>query len=276
MATWGESARVFVSEQRGHARELTRTAVAAGARLVVAWGGDGTVNEVASILVDTDTPLAIVPSGSGNGLARELRIDPRPEWAIISALTAIPRRIDVGELGGRVFVSIAGIGFDAHVAHCFDRGRIHRGFSAYLRVTVTELLSYRSLDYRIDRAPDRRHALLVSFANSAQFGNGARIAPAARMDDGLLDMVVVEEQSRLATICGLPRLFTGGVNRLRGVSTKRIERAIVEADEPMRFHVDGEPVQGGNVLEARVRPGALEVCAGPDPHVRARSRERRE
>jgi diacylglycerol kinase (ATP) len=105
-----------------------------------------------------------------------------------------------------------------------------------------------------------RRALIVTFANSAQFGNGARIAPAARLDDGRLDMVVFEESSRFATVWALPRLFTGGVGRLRGITTEQIERATIESDVPMRFHVDGEPVQGGTRLEARVHPGALLVC----------------
>src|SRR5471032_153603 len=117
----GEDGEIFVTERKGHARDLAAGAVARGARLVVAWGGDGTVNEVASALAFTRATLAIVPSGSGNGLARELGIDRRPERAILQALGAKPKPIDVGELGGRMFFSVAGVGFDAHVAACFDR-----------------------------------------------------------------------------------------------------------------------------------------------------------
>ena len=90
--------------------------------------------------------------------------------------------------------------------------------------------------------------MLVTIANSAQFGNGARIAPGARVDDGLLDLVVVEERSRLATVCQLPRLFNGTVGRIRGCSIRRIREVTIEADRPMTFHVDGEPVQGGTRL----------------------------
>ena len=111
--------------------------------------------------------------------------------------------VDVGELGGRLFVSIAGIGFDAHVAREFDRaGSRRRGFRTYVRVTAQELWRYRCGNYRVDGVAAAR-ALLVTFANSAQFGNGARIAPGARLDDGLLDMVIFEERSRLATLRAL-------------------------------------------------------------------------
>lgn len=262
LASSREEGEVLVTERKGHARELAAGALARSTRLVVAWGGDGTVNEVASALVFGPTPLAIVPSGSGNGLARALGIGRQPERAMKHALAAIPRPIDAGELGGRLFFSTAGVGFDAHVASCFDRELVgRRGFSGYLRIAARELLSYKPSTYRVggaDRPP--RRALLVTLANSSQFGNGARIAPDARVDDGKLDLVVFEETWRLATLCGLPRLFTGGIARQRGVSIYQIERTTIESEHPMTFHVDGEPVQGGTRLDARVHPGALRVC----------------
>ena len=260
----GESGDIFVTERKDHARELAKSAIGRRSRLVVAWGGDGTVNEIASALLGTQTPLAIVPSGSGNGLARELGISKRPEKALADALNATAARtIDVGELGGRLFVSVAGIGFDAHVAACFDRdlsGR--RGFTGYARITARELLSYAPSAYRVtgdaERTPHR--AMLITLANSTQFGNGAKIAPDAKVDDGLLDLVVFEERSRIATICGLPRLFTGGAAGLKGLTIERIKTVVVESERPIPFHVDGEPVQGGSRLEGRVIPGALRVA----------------
>jgi diacylglycerol kinase family enzyme len=277
---------VMVSARRGHARELAAAAVRRGDALVVAWGGDGTVNEVASALVSTHTALAIVPTGSGNGLARELNVARDPRRAIAEAVAAQARPVDAGMLGGRLFFSIAGVGFDAHVAACFDRTeRGRRGFSTYVRVSARELMGYRCAAYRLEatgpqqqgaiaagpaRSPARvdsaigprevHRALIVTFANSAQFGNGARIAPGAKVDDGLLDMVVFEESSRLATICALPRLFAGGLARLRGLAIQRVARARVDSEAPMRFHVDGEPVQGGTRLDAQVLPGVLRVC----------------
>jgi len=257
----GEDGEVLVSERRGHVRELAEGAVGRGARIVMAWGGDGTMNEAGSALLFGQTPLALVPSGSGNGLARELKVEFRPETAIRLALRAKPRLIDAGELGGRPFFSVAGIGFDAHVAACLDlepAGR--RGLAAYTRITARELWTYRSRSYCIDGTRDVRRALLVTLANSPQFGNGARIAPAARLDDGKLDLVVFEETSKLATVLALPRLFLGGVSRLRGMSSAQVDRVVITSESPMRFHVDGEPVQGGTRLEGRVLPRALRVC----------------
>jgi diacylglycerol kinase (ATP) len=259
----GADGEIFVTERKGHAREIAAAAVARGARLVVAWGGDGTVNEVASVLAFGPIPLAIVPSGSGNGLARELGVDRRPERAIVDALAAVSKAIDIGEIGNRKFVSVAGAGFDAHVAACFDRDlRGRRGFTGYARVTARELFSYVPRGFRIsgDVTAAPRRAILVTLANSAQFGNGAKVAPAARVDDGRLDLVVFEETSRLATVCALPRLFTGGAGRLSSVSIQPVGRIVIESDEPMTFHVDGEPVEGWTRLEARVHPGALQVC----------------
>jgi len=261
----GALADVLVTEHAGHARELARSAVARGARLVVAWGGDGTINEVASQLAFGEVPLGIVPAGSGNGLALELGIDRRADRAIARALRATPRRIDLGEMGGRLFANIAGIGFDAHVASLFNRpGNVSRGLAAYMSIAGRELLTYKAAGYAITTAGERLEVgrgVLISVANSPQFGNGARIAPGARVDDGLLDLVVVDERSRLRTICGLPRLFRGTVARMRGCSVRRIAEATITSSRPMMFHVDGEPVAGGTELLVRVHPGALRLAA---------------
>jgi diacylglycerol kinase family enzyme len=262
LARCGAAGEVWVTERRGHARELAAAAAARGARLIVAWGGDGTVNEVASALVSGSASLGIVPAGSGNGLARELGIAGRPARAVADALAATPRRIDAGELGGRLFFSVAGVGFDAHVAACFDHdGLARRGFAGYLRIVARELRRYEPATYRVTgEAPARaRRAFLITFANTSGFGNGTRIAPGARVDDGRLDLVVFEETSRLRTICAIPRLFTGGAAAVRGLTIERVERAIIEGDGPLAFHVDGEPLVGGRRLEARVHPGALAV-----------------
>ncbi len=259
----GVDGSVVVTERPGHARDVAAAARRRNDRLVIAWGGDGTVNEAASALAFGRTRLGIVPAGSGNGLARALGISPRPEAAIRDAIRAVARPIDVGELGGRLFVSVAGVGFDAQVAARFAGyiGR-RRRFSGYVRVSARALLTYQPGTYRISAhaGGDSRPALLVTVANGSEFGNGARIAPGAAVNDGQLDLVVVEELSRWHTICALPALFTGRIARVKGVSMYRISTAAIEADEPMPFHVDGEPAMGGVRLEARVFPGALAVA----------------
>ena len=252
---------IFVTEAIGHARELAAAAVRRGVRLVVAWGGDGTINEVSSALAFGDVPLGIIPAGSGNGLARELGVDPRPDHALVDALGATPRSMDVGDVEGRLFVNLAGIGVDAFVASRFSLAR-RRGFLGYINITARALATYVPTTYRMTSrgATVTARALLVTIANSAQFGNGARIAPGARVDDGLLDLVIVEERWRVATIVQLPRLFTGTADRIRGCTTQQIREVTIEADDPMTYHLDGEPVVGGNRLTARVHPGALKIA----------------
>lgn len=261
VAAHGDHPEVFVTEGVGHARELAKTAVRRGMRLVLAWGGDGTMNEVASALVFDDVPLGIIPAGSGNGLARELGIARRPEQAIADALAAEARPIDVGELEGRYFVNIAGIGFDAHIAAQFAAAT-RRGFVGYAGITARALTGYVPLEYRISSrgATQTVRAVLVTIANSAQFGNGALIAPGARVDDGELDLVVFEERSRFKTVCALPRLFNGTVGQVRGCNITRIREVTIEADQPLTYHVDGEPVVGGTRLRARIHPSALMVA----------------
>jgi diacylglycerol kinase family enzyme len=157
---------------------------------------------------------------------------------------------------------VSGFGFDAHVTSCFDRGG-GRGLAGYVRVTLRELARYRSATYRIRGVPRPYHgpALLVTLANSPEFGNGARIAPAALVDDGCLDLVVYAESSRWKTLRALPRLFTGDVGRIAGLTVQRIVEATVESDRPLTFHVDGEPVEGGTQIHVRVRPKAVLVVA---------------
>jgi diacylglycerol kinase (ATP) len=260
----GDQAEIFVTERPGHARDLAKSAVRRGARLVIAWGGDGTINEVASALAFDEVPLGIIPSGSGNGLANELRISSRPEKAIAAALAAEPRGIDLGEIDGHLFVNVAGVGLDAHVAARFNRlGNTARGFIGYARVASCALFTYSPRTYRIDLDGTKieSRAVLIGVANGAQYGNNARIAPTAVVDDGLLDLVVVEESSRLRTLVNVPKLFNGRAESVSGYRSAKIRRGLIESDEPMDFHVDGEPLRGGTSLRIRIHPGALMIAA---------------
>jgi diacylglycerol kinase (ATP) len=258
----GTPVEVFVTERSGHARELARAAVGRGAGRVIVWGGDGTVNEVASALAFGGVPMGIVPAGSGNGLAWALGLPAEPARALNRALAGAARAIDAGEIEGRLFVNVAGVGFDAAVAARFAApSNTRRGLSAYVWLTARTLLDYRTCDYTItaDGASLRTRALLVTLANGPEFGNRTRIAPSAKVDDGRLDVVVVEERSRLDTLGQLPYLFAGRIERSRLWSSRQAAEVTVEGDRPLAFHVDGEPAQGGTTLTARIRPGALRV-----------------
>ena len=271
VAERGLDAQVLVTERSGHARELTHALLARGVTTVVAWGGDGTVNEVAAALAFRDATLVVVPSGSGNGLARELRIPFDPGRAFGVAFEGRACRIDAGELDGRLFFNVAGIGFDARVAHRFAAdGPAQRGFSRYLKVTAQELFTYEP-DYHTvvtDGTALRVRAMLIAIANARQYGNGAVIAPAARVDDGQLDVVIVAARSPLAALIQVPRLFTGRIARVRGVTSLPavdIEvRSEMTSGQPVSYHVDGEPYVGSASITARPRARALRVAVPAD------------
>jgi diacylglycerol kinase (ATP) len=260
----GVDADVRLTEYPGHARTLAAEVVAQGTDLVCAWGGDGTVNEVGGVLAFSDVALGIVPAGSGNGLARGLGIPRNPGAALRHALHVPTRRIDVGEIAGRVFLNVAGVGFDAHIAAEFSRAHGQRGFRRYLRIVSRELFAYnpRACRVSIETSVTEHRAFLLTVANGPQWGNGAIVAPGARLDDGLLDLVIVESPSRLQLIGSVPRLFRGTLDRSRAVTVRQVTEARISGDLPLLFHFDGEPVLSSeDALHVRVRPAALAVRA---------------
>ena len=261
----GVDGEVFVTERGGHARELARAALGRGVSLCIAWGGDGTVNEVASALAFTDASLAIIPSGSGNGLSREVGIPFDPPAAFEIALGGRERVIDAGEIEGRFFFNLAGVGLDARIAHQFAAtGLVRRGFVRYLEIAGTEIFTRAShaYDIAIDGQRSRSHVLLVAIANGRQYGNGALIAPTARIDDGKLEVVVVDDRSPWAVIRHAPKLFRGRLADVPGVTMSSATRVEITANEPLIYHVDGEPCAGGSTVSARIRPRALRVRVG--------------
>jgi len=257
----GVDADVQVSEYPGHATTLTRAAVDRGATVVCSWGGDGTLNEVGNALAFGPVPVVLVPSGSGNGLARELAVPRDPGPALAAALHGQDRVIDAGEIGGRLFFNICGIGFDALVASQFARRAPRlRGFWSYLLLATRHLLTYRPHEYEIQISGSRQNhrALMIVLANCRQYGNGAIIAPCAKPDDGQLDLVVVHARSLIGTIRRVPRLFKGTLGPADAAMLP-FEAMTIRGRSPLLFHVDGEPVAGDSTLHARVRPGALRV-----------------
>jgi diacylglycerol kinase (ATP) len=259
----GVEPEILITERHGHARELAHGAVERGSQLVIAWGGDGTVNEVATGVAFTSAALGIIPAGSGNGLARMIAMPADPALALPRLVRGQDQRIDLGEANGRLFVNMAGVGFDAHVAGCFSRlGRARRGFLRYGAIVLTELGRYRPQTYSLEldaEATDCDAAFLLSFANGRQWGNGAVIAPQAQLDDGLLDAVLVQTRSRVSVLRAVPKLFAGTIERVRGVTIRRVRSARVSSDRPLSMHVDGEAVECGDTLTVQVHPLALRL-----------------
>ncbi len=255
---------VRVTEGPGHAPDLSRQAIRDGADLVIAWGGDGTINEVGAALVYSGVVLGIVPAGSGNGLARELGIPAQAKAALAVAYGSTERVVDAGELNGRLFFNVAGLGYAAQVAHTFAQssGRM-RGLAAYVVTAVRELLRYRAAHYAITVDEGAvvldLDALFISVANTRQWGSGAQIAPGAKPDDGLLDVVVVRDRPRLVILAQMWRLFTGSVHRIGGTLVLPARTLLVMATPASPLHLDGEPLDCAERFEIRIKPAALRV-----------------
>ena len=258
----GLRASIAITGYAGHARELATSAAHDRADLLIVWGGDGTVNEAGAALLGTETALGLVPAGSGNGLAAALGTPREPFRAIAGALDSERRRIDAGVIAGHPFFNIAGIGVDARIARRFNqRAQGSRGAWPYFVLGVSEGCRYCGQDYEVDLDGDRRtlRALLIAFANGPEYGTGARLSAAARLDDGLLDAVVVEDRSVVARFWHARHLASGTPGRAPRVAVRQVRKALIRSAAPIEYHVDGEFRQADDEVDVSIRPGALWV-----------------
>ena len=251
---------IVATERPRHATELARQAVTDGCGLVVAIGGDGTMNEVASALVGTPAIFGLIPCGSGNGLGRHLGI-PRPgHGAFQTLLHGRPTAIDTGVVNSDPFFCAAGIGFEALIATQFSR-MTSRGFSGYLRASARAWHSYQPESYIIHHGTGVTHvkAFTLAIANSAQYGNNAFIAPGASVCDGLLDITAVPPVGLLNAPTLLWRLFQGSLDRVPSVTRLRGDSFVIERTKPGWVHTDGEPRAETQRLEITVKPQSLRI-----------------
>ena len=249
---------------------FSKEAVASNASMVVAWGGDGTVNGAASGVAGTSIPLAIIPGGSGNGLARDLQIPFEPSLALTVAATGQTRRIDAVDLHVSLFFNVAGIGFDARIAGRLATEGHRRGLMGYVLATVAELRSYEVCAYSINNVFDAdgrpltgdivdRPAMFIALANSRQYGSGAQIAPKALLDDGLMEVVIVEPMSGLQITKQLPAFFGGRLQEGPGIVMRSAASMDISCKSDISFHVDGEPRTATGPIRMQTRRGALLV-----------------
>ena len=240
---------ILVSEAAGHARELATQAVKDGADVVVAIGGDGTVNEVGSALCGTDTALAIVPCGSGNGLARHLRISMNASRALQVLNNGVKGQFDYCTANDMPFFCVCGMGFDAAVSDKFAHEGT-RGFITYIKTALTEYIKYKPQAYKIDIDDEGMtdKAFVIACCNAAQYGNNAYIAPRATMQDGLIDVTVMHPFSPIASPLLGARLFLRQLNNDNHVSIYRGKHVVIERRHDDVVHIDGDPV----MMNARV------------------------
>jgi YegS/Rv2252/BmrU family lipid kinase len=252
--------RVVYTEAAGHASRLSKAARDNGYELIVAVGGDGTMNEVAVPLIGSDVTLGMIPSGSGNGLARHLKIPLEIEKAISILNHQTKRRIDTVKVNDRYFLSIAGVGFDAYVAFKFANHR-RRGFLQYARIVLLTYFRYRPQEYvlQLDGKTISRHALFISFANSDQFGYNTSVAPQARIDDGLIDISIMRKVPAWQVPFFLIVFYMKKIDRTPYVEMFRSKEVSVE-QKKKRMNLDGETVKVGRQLHFEVIPASLNVA----------------
>jgi YegS/Rv2252/BmrU family lipid kinase len=240
--------------------DVIQSAVAREIRAVFAVGGDGTVHEVAKRLIATDLALGVLPTGSGNGFARHLGLPMEPRATLNACRGQRIETIDTATVNGTPFINMTGIGFDAWIADAFSSAG-SRGLATYVRVGLRGFARYEPEDYEItvDGITSRHRAIIIAIANASQYGNNARVAPLASMQDGILDVTLIERAPLFRVPMLAAQLFTGTFHRARGVTTLRGRAITIRRSTAGFAHLDGEPVTLPELLTIAVVPRSLRV-----------------
>ena len=252
------------TERAGHATELARQAVNDGVEIVVAVGGDGTVNEIASALVGTETALIIVGTGSGNGLARDLGMFGLSTKKIIERIKENKSyRIDCGEVLGRKFFCTCGSGFDALIGHLFAQTKV-RGFLTYVKLSLKAYKDYTPLSYHLSfdsRLESKKgEAFVVNIANNKQFGNNAYIAPHANLMDGLFTITIIKPFKWYNIPYMAYSLFFKQMHKNKFVETFDCGDCILDVAVGAYLHIDGEPINtNSNSFSVKMIPNSLKI-----------------
>ena len=249
---------IVITEKAGDATSLSKTAIEQKFDTVIAVGGDGTVNECAKALIGSNTALGVIPCGSGNGFAFHNGMNPIPKKAIIQLKNASIKTIDSCTANGMPFVNVSGIGFDAHIANLFSN-LTNRGFSNYIKLIYKEL-QYKARDYTLsyDGKTEHINAILISFANTTQYGNNFQISPHAKMDDGLIDFVIVKDFPRWKVPFFLLKIVKGKAHLSKYIRIIQTEKMTITSGEK-RIHLDGEPAVTDTTLAINIVPKSLKI-----------------
>lgn len=248
------------TDHRGHAAELANEAAQQGIDVVVAVGGDGTVNEVARSLIHADTALGIIPCGSGNGLARHLYIPMNPEGALQVLSECHIEQLDYGMIEQEPFFCTCGVGFDAFISDRFAKaGR--RGLLSYIENTLKEGLKYKPDTYEITIDGERQvyKAFLIACANASQYGNNAYIAPHASMSDGMLDVTLMEPFTLLEAPQIAIQLFNKTITNNSHIRSFRCKHLHIKRSAPGVIHFDGDPKDAGEELDVKLIPQGIRM-----------------
>ncbi|WP_321480624.1 diacylglycerol kinase family protein [uncultured Bacteroides sp.] len=255
---------VLKTERAGHAVEIAAQAAADGVDIVVAVGGDGTVNEIARSLIHTNSALGIIPSGSGNGLARHLQIPMDMHKALDIINAGLVDVIDYGKINDIPFFCTCGMGFDAFVSLKFaNAGK--RGLLTYLEKTLQESLTYRPETYELETEDgmQKHKAFLIACGNASQYGNNAYITPQAMLTDGLMDVTILEPFTVLDVPSLAYQLFNKTIDQNSRIKTFRCEKLWIRRNKPGVIHFDGDPMMMEENLSVEIIKKGLKVIV---PH----------
>lgn len=248
------------TERAQHAKELAEQAIAEGYEVIVAVGGDGSINEVASAVMGTDAVLGIVPAGSGNGLAMHLGYGRDVDEAVKMINAAEEHVIDVGWMNGRPFFNIAGIGFDGLVSNLM-KGSNWRGFIPYFLNSVKAGLQYTPRECRIE-IDDRvltEKCFIISIANGPMWGYNFQIAPDARLDDGLFEVVLLKDAPKWQYFAAVPATLNGKIYDADFVEHFTTSRVKITTEGKNFVHLDGEGAMLEGEMEFEIKPKALKI-----------------
>jgi YegS/Rv2252/BmrU family lipid kinase len=252
--------KIVYTKFAGEATQIAKKWLAKGYTKFIAVGGDGTVNEVAAAIVETDAILGIIPLGSGNGLARHLKIPMKPQKALNLIKQGNHTKIDYGEINNRKFFCTTGVGFDAHIGQVFSEIE-GRGFVNYIKATVSEFRRYQPKRYEISMNGTTivRDAFLISFANASQYGNNAHIAPKANISDGKLEISIMRSFPLINAPGIGARLFLKNIDKSNYLETFQCDSIEVKCSAPDIIHYDGEPEMMDKTLRIKIISNGLNV-----------------
>ena len=257
--------RIIKTEYAGHASEIARQCIAEGIDICVAVGGDGTVNEVARSLAHSNTALGIVPCGSGNGLARHLCLPMNMKGALEIINQGKTDQFDFGTINDHPFFCTCGMGFDAFVSLKFaEAGK--RGLLTYVENVLKEGLTYQPDTYTVEdeSGVHQYKAFLIACANAAQYGNNAYIAPGASMQDGVMDVIVMEPFNVIEAPKLAMDLFAKTLGSNSHIKTFQARKIHIHRESPGAVHYDGDPIEMGTDIDVVLHPRGLKAIINPD------------
>lgn len=251
---------IIFTTRVGEAIELTQNGIQENYDVIVAVGGDGTVNEIAGEVANSNKKLGIIPIGSGNGLARDLNIPINTKASIKNLLLGSEKIIDVGYCNNKFFACTAGVGFDAHMGERF-KNLENRGIIGYIKTFLKEFFTYKSEDYilNIDNQEIKVNAFLITIANCKQWGNNFYISPKAKNNDGKLEICVIRKFPKILFPVLVYRLMCKNIHYSQFYDSFSCDSASILKENELIFHVDGEPQLEKNEIKFYLRKKGLSL-----------------